>query len=143
SQPGLECAQVEVPLDYAKPQDATIKLGVLRRPAEGGQRIGSLLINPGGPGASGMSAAAYLADTVSRTELGERFDLVGFDPRGVGASEPQVRCLTDEEWDAERLDSDADVSPSGVAQTEREEQAYARSEEHTSELQSRENLVCR
>lgn len=126
SQPGLECAQVEVPLDYAKPQDATIKLGVLRRPAEGGQRIGSLLINPGGPGASGMSAAAYLADTVSRTELGERFDLVGFDPRGVGASEPQVRCLTDEEWDAERLDSDADVSPSGVAQTEREEQAYAR-----------------
>ncbi|MHA6798969.1 alpha/beta hydrolase [Bounagaea algeriensis] len=126
--PGLECARLTVPLDYSDPGGDTVQLGLLRRPATGGQdeRIGSLMMNPGGPGASGMSAAAGMAGAVSGSELGERFDFVGFDPRGVGASEPAVQCLTDAERDAERLDSDADASPRGVAQTEREERAYAR-----------------
>ncbi len=124
--PHLECARLTVPLDYADPQGRTITLGLLRSPAsDPQQRIGSLLMNPGGPGASGMSAAAGLTSQVNSGELGERFDLVGFDPRGVAASEPQVRCLTDREWDADRLDSDADTSPAGTAQTERENRAYA------------------
>ncbi|MBB5156174.1 alpha/beta hydrolase [Saccharopolyspora phatthalungensis] len=123
---GLECARLEVPMDYAAPQGQTITIGVLRKPAtDPGQRIGSLVMNPGGPGASGMGTAASLASTVSQSELGARFDLVGFDPRGVGASEPTVHCLTDQERDAERLDSDADTSPSGVAQTEQEERDHA------------------
>ncbi|MCP2259668.1 tripeptidyl-peptidase B, Serine peptidase, MEROPS family S33 [Streptoalloteichus tenebrarius] len=123
---GIECARVTVPLDYAKPDGETVSLALLRRPASNpDRRVGSLLINPGGPGGSGVEAAASLASRVDDGELGQRFDLVGFDPRGVGASEPQVRCLTDQERDAERLDLDLDTSPQGVEQTENEEKEYA------------------
>jgi len=120
----IECARLEVPLDYAEPGGRTVRLGLLRQKATG-ERIGSLLLNPGGPGGSGMSAAASLGAQVGRTELGRRFDLVGFDPRGVGASQPQVRCLSDQERDADRLDVDVDTSPAGVAQTEAENKAFA------------------
>ncbi|HEY0639072.1 MAG TPA: alpha/beta hydrolase [Pseudonocardiaceae bacterium] len=124
--PGLECARVEVPLDYAEPDGTTVRIGLLRRPADDqGARIGSLLVNPGGPGGSGMVAAASLSSAIRDTDLGRRFDLVGFDPRGVGASEPAIRCLTTEERDAERLDNDLDTSPAGVAETEQEEKEYA------------------
>ncbi len=123
--PGLQCAYLEVPLDYAKPNDRVIKVGLLRRPAsDPAQRIGSLVINPGGPGASGMSTAASRADQVSNTELGQRFDFVGFDPRGVGSSKPQVQCLTAAERDAERLmNLNVDSSPEGVSRTENHERA--------------------
>ncbi|MGW0518380.1 alpha/beta hydrolase [Crossiella sp. NPDC003009] len=123
-----QCARLTVPLDYAKPEGRTITLGLLRRPAtEPAQRIGALVVNPGGPGGSGMSAAATLGTATpgQRLELTRRFDLVGFDPRGVGASEPQVRCRTDAERDAERLDSDQDTSAAGIAQTEAEEKDLA------------------
>jgi pimeloyl-ACP methyl ester carboxylesterase len=122
----IECARLEVPLDYAKPGDRTIRIGLLRQKATSpDQRIGSLLVNPGGPGASGMAAAAGLAAEVKKSDLGKRFDLVGFDPRGIGASEPQVRCLNNTERDAERLDDDLDTSPAGIAQTEAENKDYA------------------
>jgi pimeloyl-ACP methyl ester carboxylesterase len=124
--PQLQCSRVEVPLDYSQPQGRTARLGVLRRPADNQQeRLGSLLVNPGGPGASGMSAVASLAGAVDSTELGRRLDLVGFDPRGIGASEPKIVCRNTPEQDAERLDLDVDTSPAGVAQTESENQAYA------------------
>lgn len=124
--PHLECARLTVPLDYAQPQGRTITVGLLRsRASDPAQRIGSLMLNPGGPGASGMSSAAGLASVITPTELGRRFDLVGFDPRGIGSSEPQLRCLTPQEQDAKRLDTDVDKSPAGLAQTEREEQDYA------------------
>lgn len=123
---GVECARVDVPLDYTKPDGEVVSLGLLRRPAsDAARRIGSLLVNPGGPGASGTVAAATLSKQLEGSELGERFDLVGFDPRGVGASIPSVRCLTTEERDAERLDLDIDTSPEGVEQTERENADYA------------------
>ncbi|MFD5828431.1 alpha/beta hydrolase [Lentzea sp. NPDC060358] len=120
----VECSRVQVPLDYAKPTGDKITIGVLRYKATG-DRIGSLLINPGGPGASGMAAAAGMVSDYRKTELGKRFDLIGFDPRGIGASEPAVRCLTGPERDAERLDLDLDTSPAGIAQTEQENKAYA------------------
>lgn len=124
NRPQFECTRLEVPLDYAKPDGKTAKIALLRQAASG-ERIGSLLINPGGPGASGLTAAANLASAVRSSPVGERFDLVGFDPRGIGASEPRIRCLTDAERDAERLDVDVDTSPEGVAQTEAENRQYA------------------
>lgn len=121
----FECARLAVPLDYAKPNDATkVSIAVLRQKASG-NRIGSLLFNPGGPGASGMSLVASLSGDLQDSALSQRFDLVGFDPRGVGASTPAIHCLTDDEWAAYRADLDVDPSPAGVAQTEAENKQYA------------------
>ncbi|HEX6354667.1 MAG TPA: alpha/beta hydrolase [Actinophytocola sp.] len=121
----LQCTHLTVPLDYAKPDGDTIKLGILRRPAKDrAQRIGSLVINPGGPGASGLSTAASLAD--ANDTLADRFDFVGFDPRGVGSSEPTVECLSDQEMDEERADdAELDISADGVAKQEAESKEYA------------------
>ncbi|MDQ2881188.1 MAG: alpha/beta hydrolase [Actinomycetota bacterium] len=121
--PGLQCAYLNVPLDYANPKGRVIKVGLLRRPAsDPAHRIGSLVINPGGPGGSGMSTAASLADQITTNDVGQRFDFVGFDPRGVGSSKPQVVCRTPAERDAERLmNLNVDTSPAGVAQTENQE----------------------
>jgi pimeloyl-ACP methyl ester carboxylesterase len=118
--PELQCTYLNVPLDYANPGGREIKIGLLRRPAsDQAKRIGSLVINPGGPGGSGMSTAASLAEEIATTDLGKRFDFVGFDPRGVGSSEPQVLCRTTETRDAERLmNLNVDSSPEGVARTE-------------------------
>ncbi|MGH3770534.1 MAG: alpha/beta hydrolase [Pseudonocardiaceae bacterium] len=120
---GLQCAYLNVPLDYTNPNGRAIKVGLLRRPAsDPARRVGSLVINPGGPGGSGMSTAASLADTIANNDVGRRFDLVGFDPRGVGASEPQVVCRTPAQRDAERLmNLNVDTSPAGVAKTEAQE----------------------
>lgn len=116
----VECGYVEVPLDYADPEGEPIRLAVSRLPASG-ERIGSLLVNPGGPGASGLSTAL----AADGTALGERFDVVGFDPRGVGASEPAVRCRTDAEFDDDRAQDDGDTSPEGIAATEKRNREYA------------------
>ncbi|AOS65181.1 alpha/beta fold hydrolase [Actinoalloteichus hymeniacidonis] len=125
NQDGLECGRAEAPLDYADPEGDTISLGLVRRPADNEtDRIGSLLVNPGGPGGSGVVAGAGLASAVAGTELGERFDLIGFDPRGVGTSEPAVRCLTDEEADEDRLITSVDTSPEGVAAAEERLELY-------------------
>ncbi len=87
----LECGFVDVPADYRSPEADTIKIAVnVLRTASPEQRIGYLLVNPGGPGGSGVELVAggdRFAD-----QLLERFDIVGFDPRGVGASEPAFSC---------------------------------------------------
>ncbi|MEU5209132.1 alpha/beta hydrolase [Streptomyces sp. NPDC020742] len=87
---GLECARLNVPRDYAHPGDGTLQVQLTRLRATGpGERLGSLVINPGGPGASGVN---YLIDNGSAfARLGQRYDLVSFDPRGTGHSEP-VSC---------------------------------------------------
>ncbi|NKY09907.1 alpha/beta hydrolase [Cellulomonas hominis] len=87
----LECATLVVPLDYAEPDGDTIQVAVNRH-AAAGDRIGSLLINPGGPGASGMDALSGIALDRFGPEVVRRFDLVGFDPRGVSRSTP-VTCV--------------------------------------------------
>ncbi|MBC8094047.1 MAG: alpha/beta fold hydrolase [Pseudonocardia sp.] len=121
--PAYDCTRVTVPLDYARPDDATATIGVLRKQATGA-RIGSLLINPGGPGGSGMSFGPSLAETMAGTPLGDRFDLIAFDPRGVGASEPAIDCENDAERDEERVDLDVDGSPAGVATAEADSQEF-------------------
>jgi pimeloyl-ACP methyl ester carboxylesterase len=122
---GLECARMTAPLDYADPGGRTVSIALLRHQAgQRDRRVGALIVNPGGPGASGVTQAAALAVGNGNSELAARFDLVGFDPRGIGASEPAVRCLTDAERDADRLDNDLDTSPAGVAVTERENQDF-------------------
>lgn len=94
-----ECATLEVPIDYAQPQGATIKLAVLRVKAKSSSgRIGSLVVNPGGPGGSGVEYAGY-ANQIVGTSVRAAYDIVGFDPRGVGESAP-IDCLDDADLDA-------------------------------------------
>jgi pimeloyl-ACP methyl ester carboxylesterase len=91
---GLQCAWLTVPRDYSQPDGPTIRLRLARVPASGpaDQRLGSLVVNPGGPGASGLDFAAYLAGQVG-PQVSRAYDIVGFDTRGVGRSAP-VTCLT-------------------------------------------------
>jgi pimeloyl-ACP methyl ester carboxylesterase len=87
-----ECARLTVPLDYANVDNGkTIKIALLRvRATDSERRIGSLLLNPGGPGAPGAEFAGSIAG-VMPDEIRARFDIVGFDPRGTGKSRP-VKC---------------------------------------------------
>lgn len=118
-QPGLQCAKVDVPIDYSNPQGPTAQLAISRLKAtDPTQRIGSLLVNPGGPGASGIEIASQLALLMKNTEVARKFDLVGFDPRGVGASTPTIHCLTAAEQDQQRTVDTLDPSPAGVAKAE-------------------------
>ncbi|NUR06355.1 MAG: alpha/beta fold hydrolase [Nocardioidaceae bacterium] len=94
----FECAKLTVPLDYAKPGGRAIRVAVLRSPStDKGKRIGSLLVNPGGPGVSGVDFAATAPATFG-ADLRQAFDIVGFDPRGVGESAP-LACLSDRQLD--------------------------------------------
>jgi pimeloyl-ACP methyl ester carboxylesterase len=85
-----------VPVDYSQPNGETMHIAVIRKPASG-SRKGALIINPGGPGASGIDYARGSTDTFSAVT--DHFDLVSFDPRGVGASRP-IRCVPSGELDA-------------------------------------------
>ncbi|MDT5084003.1 MAG: hypothetical protein QOJ61_1046, partial [Mycobacterium sp.] len=87
--PSAQCATVAVPVDYANPGGAQVQLAVIRIPATG-PRIGSLLINPGGPGASAVDMVAAMGPDLAGSEVSRRFDLVGFYPRGVGHSTPAL-----------------------------------------------------
>lgn len=105
---GFQCGTITVPLDYTKPDGETIDVAVTRHPAENpDERIGTLFMNPGGPGGS----AVELARSFSRAgEIGDKFDIVGFDPRGVGESTP-LDChshLVDIYDTDPSIDSDAD-----------------------------------
>jgi pimeloyl-ACP methyl ester carboxylesterase len=93
-----QCAELTVPLDYAKPDGDTIRISVLRmRATKPKERLGSLVVNPGGPGGSGVDYARA-ADFIVGKPVRQRFDVVGFDPRGVQRSEP-VQCLPDPQMD--------------------------------------------
>ncbi|MBK1787141.1 alpha/beta hydrolase [Prauserella cavernicola] len=94
----FDCARMQVPLDYDDPDGPRAEIALLRMKAKG-ERIGSLVVNPGGPGGSGMSHTATMAPTWDPMAIGERFDIVGFDPRGVGATTPRVDCFTNAEDD--------------------------------------------
>jgi len=93
-----ECATIAVPRDWAQPSGETFDIALLRARAAGQRdRIGSLVVNPGGPGGSGVQLAVYLSAGLP-AEITRRFDIVGFDPRGVGRSSP-IKCLSDADLD--------------------------------------------
>ena len=95
----FQCAELQVPKDYDDPQGPAGDFGlqVLRSPSTGAAPLGSLVVNPGGPGGSGVDYARAARAIVS-PEVADAYDVVGFDPRGVVSSEP-VDCLTDSELD--------------------------------------------
>ncbi|WP_127554077.1 alpha/beta hydrolase [Actinoplanes sp. OR16] len=99
-----DCGTVRVPRDWSVPSAGeSYDIALIRiRSAKQRDRIGSLLLNPGGPGASGIELAAYFSFGPTfgglPTEITDRFDVIGFDPRGIGRSNP-VKCLSDADQD--------------------------------------------
>jgi pimeloyl-ACP methyl ester carboxylesterase len=93
---GLECAALQVPLNYADPSGRKITLALSMAPATApvSQQQGVLLVNPGGPGESGLSLAADVAQGLS-PQVAATYDIVGFDTRGVGSSVPALSCDPD------------------------------------------------
>ena len=110
----FECTDLRVPIDYVDLTVGTLKIAVLRYKAQDPKnRIGSLIVNPGGPGGSGVDYA-YNAEYVFDPDVLDRYDIVGFDPRGVNRSAP-IECLTDEETDANYA---SDAKPDTEAELE-------------------------
>ncbi|MEU3337336.1 alpha/beta hydrolase [Streptomyces sp. NPDC006668] len=98
--PGFQCATMRAPLDYAKPGAGDVRLAVARRKATGkGRPLGSLLVNPGGPGGSAIGYLEQYAGVGYPAEVRARYDMVAVDPRGVARSEP-VECLSGRRMDA-------------------------------------------
>jgi pimeloyl-ACP methyl ester carboxylesterase len=108
-----DCGKVGVPQDWANPAGGKqFGIALIRARAAGQHnRIGSLLVDPGGPGASGVDLAAYLSVGLP-AEITQRFDIVGFDPRGVGRSD-EVKCFTDQQ-----LDTSFGADPDPVSQAD-------------------------
>jgi len=102
---GFECSSFKVPVDYEKISKNTFTLKVLRHNASDRRnRLGAIFVNPGGPGGSATDYA-YNAESIVSPEISSKFDIIGFDPRGINSSEP-IRCLTNSEED-EFLSADA------------------------------------
>jgi pimeloyl-ACP methyl ester carboxylesterase len=125
----FECTDLRVPIDYADLTVGTFKIAVLRYKAQDlKNRIGALIVNPGGPGGSGVDYA-YNAEYVFDPDVLDRYDIVGFDPRGVNRSAP-IECLTDEETDANYA---SDAKPDTEAELE---QALADSKDFIEKCES-------
>lgn len=119
---GAECGMLSVPVDYSKPDGDVAQIAMIRFKATG-QKIGSLVVNPGGPGESGVEAAASMVSTLPQP-LRERFDLVGFDPRGVANSSPAAWCNSDEDNDRLRADPTVEYTQEGVDHLEAENKEF-------------------
>ncbi|MFI7408711.1 alpha/beta hydrolase [Streptomyces sp. NPDC049627] len=119
--PGFQCSTIRAPLDYAKPDAGSIRLAVARKKAtEPGERLGSLLVNPGGPGGSAVGYLQQYAGIGYPAEVRARYDMVAVDPRGVARSEP-VECL-----DGRAMDryTQTDFTPDDEKETEELVGAY-------------------
>ena len=89
--PTLQCASLEVPLDHARPGGRQITLALSRVPHTAATYQGPLLVNPGGPGGSGLTLAGFVASSLPE-KVAAQYDVIGFDPRGVGKSSPALNC---------------------------------------------------
>jgi pimeloyl-ACP methyl ester carboxylesterase len=96
---GFYCARLQVPFDYNRPGWRRFTLPVVKLPAaDPASRTGALVVNPGGPGGSGVQYALGARSEFTQNVL-SHFDIIGFDPRGVGGSNPALRCLTGPQLD--------------------------------------------
>jgi pimeloyl-ACP methyl ester carboxylesterase len=112
---GFECATMKAPLDYTRPTAGDIKLAVARKKATGtGKPLGSLLVNPGGPGGSAIAYLQQYAGVGYPAEIRARYDMVAMDPRGVARSEP-VECLDDHDMDTY---TETDITPDDRQETD-------------------------
>jgi len=93
-----QCTDLLVPIDYTELKTGTFNISVLKYPTTSEKKLGSLIVNPGGPGGSGVDYA-YAAEYLFSPAILNAYDIVGFDPRGVGRSEPII-CLSDKELDS-------------------------------------------
>ncbi|MEU7057780.1 alpha/beta hydrolase [Streptomyces sp. NPDC046197] len=89
--PTLQCGSLQVPLDYRHPSGQKITLALSRVPHTATTSQGPLLVNPGGPGGSGLTLAGFVASSLPKT-VASQYDVIGFDPRGVGAGKPALDC---------------------------------------------------
>ncbi len=119
---GIECARVRVPIDYGKPDGATAEIAISRLRATG-TRVAALLTNPGGPGVPGLTMPLGLA----KSPVAERFDVIGMDVRGLGASKPHVRCRTATEYQSDRRVLNRTDPLVEIDQIEEENEEYANS----------------
>ncbi|WP_291048045.1 alpha/beta hydrolase [Herbiconiux sp.] len=95
----FQCATATAPLDWANPTGDTVSLAMIKKPSSGGAPLGTLFVNPGGPGGSAYDFVEQSADYAAHPTLQQGYDLIGYDPRGTGHSDA-VHCLTDAERDA-------------------------------------------
>ena len=110
---GIECATLTVPVDYDDPEGSTIDLALMRLPAANqSDRIGALLVNPGGPGVPGTDLVVS-AKAIWPKRIRDRFDIVGWDPRGTGGSAP-IDCVAD----LDRYFAEPDPSPDTSAENQ-------------------------
>ncbi len=120
---GLYCATLTVPIDYAHPSAGAIQLAVSRELTTRKPNLGEVVVNPGGPGASGIQFLNSAAGFV-RGQLGNEFDVVSFDPRGVGSSAP-IRCLSSAQLDTWIAFEADPQSPTAVAQQDQLAKGFA------------------
>ena len=128
----FRCARLLVPFDYSRPAWRRFSLPVIELPASHpAERIGALLVNPGGPGGSGVAYALQARSAIAAA-VRARFDIVGFDPRGVGGSEPPVQCLTGPQLDTYFATDDMPTSAAQDGSIAAESRLFARGCERNS-----------
>ena len=110
---GFQCAKVAVPLDYSQPDGQTIEIAMKKHLATGSVRQGTLFMNPGGPGGSGVDGVGAMA-TTTFAGVQSAYDIIGFDPRGVGSS-TAITCSSDAEAKAMEGVSPVDAAGAPVA----------------------------
>ncbi|KAG9118746.1 hypothetical protein FRC07_006601, partial [Ceratobasidium sp. 392] len=91
--PKIECGSIVVPLDYFDSTAGTVTIALAKYKAEPSLRRGSVFTNPGGPGGAGTRLATQAGKGLSETRIGPYYDIIGFDPRGIGATTPTVKCF--------------------------------------------------
>jgi len=121
----FDCAELRVPIDYEDLSVGTFRISVLRAAAKDqDNRLGAIVVNPGGPGGSGVDYA-YNADYIFSPDITDVYDVVGFDPRGVAVSEP-ISCLTPDEIDENMASDSKPDNDAEIAATLEDSEAFAK-----------------